>query len=84
MPFEYHKGSNLPFDTALFSPPDELLFFVCRVIINRCCDCHTYRVDGITTTDNDKKFNSSHLNKMGVNGLGLKIKSDFSTFVKYT
>jgi hypothetical protein len=24
------------------------------------------------------------LNKMGVNGLGLKMKSDFSTFVKYT
>ena len=41
-------------------------------------------VDGITSTNHDKKFNSSHLIKMGVNGLGLKMYTCFSAAVKYT
>ena len=79
-----HQSSRTRRNRPLFPPLDELLFFVSRVVVNVSGYGHTDRVDGITATDHDKKFNSCHLNNTGVNGLGLKIKSDFSTFVKYT
>ena len=60
MPFEYHKGSNLPFDTALLSPPNELLFLISRVVINVSCNSHAHCIECIAATDNDEKFNSSH------------------------
>ena len=69
-----HHSSRTRHNKPLFSP-------VNGSIVKLCCNCHAYGIQCISTTDENKKFH--YLNNMGVNGLGLKIKTCFSTTVKY-
>ena len=50
-------------------------------IVKLCCNCHAYGIQCVKAANENKKFH--YLNSMGVNGLGLKIKTCFSTTVKY-
>ena len=72
----HHQSSRIHRNKPLFPP------LVYCSVVKLSGYCHAYGIKGIAATDENKKFH--YLNNMGVNGLGLKIKSDFSTFVKYT
>ena len=50
-------------------------------VVKFCGDCHAYGIQCIKAANENKKFH--YLNNMGVNGLGLKIKTCFSATVKY-